>query len=40
MSQKLAIKPQNCHPHICHVVASINEEVGGPAYSVTHLTRA
>ncbi|ERT08182.1 glycosyl transferases group 1 family protein [Lyngbya aestuarii BL J] len=40
MSQKLAIKPQNCYPHICHVVASINEEVGGPAYSVTHLTQA
>ncbi len=40
MSQKLAIKPQNRYPHICHVVASINEEVGGPAYSVTHLTHA
>ncbi|WP_413167495.1 glycosyltransferase [Capilliphycus salinus ALCB114379] len=40
MSQKLAIKPQNRYPHICHVVASINEEVGGPAYSVTHLTQA
>ncbi|MEB3280971.1 MAG: glycosyltransferase [Lyngbya sp.] len=40
MSHKLAIKPQNRYPHICHVVASINEEVGGPAYSVTHLTQA
>ncbi len=40
MSHKIAIKPQNRYPHICHVVASINEEVGGPAYSVTHLTQA
>lgn len=40
MPQKLAIKSQNRYPHICHVVASINEEVGGPAYSVTHLTQA
>lgn len=31
---------QNRYPHICHVVASINEEVGGPAYSVTHLAQA
>lgn len=26
--------------HVCHVVASINENVGGPAYSVTNLAQA
>ncbi|MDJ0734448.1 MAG: glycosyltransferase [Nostocaceae cyanobacterium] len=26
--------------HICHVVASINENIGGPAYSVTNLAQA
>jgi len=27
-------------PHVCHVIANINEDVGGPAYSVTNLAQS
>ncbi|MGL5080762.1 MAG: glycosyltransferase [Microcoleaceae cyanobacterium] len=40
MFEVLVTQPQNHYPHICHVIASINEAVGGPAYSVTSLAQA